>query len=417
MAEDVSAGPSERNNCDSLVATHVPASTRSNKKQVHSKLRKRRIKLLEKKLELYHRQIQRVSEMEVTLDDMETRSSAYLKEDWLKRRFLQVWEELCDLVGVSPEVQMNDHVYPRPYQGTQFPEINRRVERLLQLGEFPDYYDVCQLVNRCNEKHSLEMKHEEVLHLSKRLFKEVGDILKKQRMKDFMHHVGCHFTDDAPEDPALLDSDLLQRLTENHQLSQQKLEEVCEKFVDKQEREGDDTASSSDNQLEEEEEEEEQEEYSPTPDIQHEISRIEESAGLADPSHQQSPNGTDDEDEVEDKHEDGKWQALHCSPSVLDPDMSKPECSEEGHTSRQDATLDKCHGSEQELTPDVETSPDSVSPPVKRIRLEAQARTLKPCLSVVRSKNGSSSKRQELVVISSEEDDTTKDIIVLDSDD
>ena len=415
MADEANAG-SSKTGCDSLALAHTPTPKRSSRMEAHSKLRKRRIKLLEKKLELYHRQIRRVSEMEVSLDEMKTRSSAYLKEDWLKRRFLHAWEELCALVGVSPEVQMNDHVYVRPYQGTQYPEVNRRVERLLQLGEFPDHYDVCQLVNRCNEKHSLGIKQEETIQLSKRLFKEIGNILKKQRVKDLMLHLGCHLTDDAPEDPALSDPLLLQRLNENRHLSQRKLDDVCTQFVDKQEDEGDSTASSSDNQLAEEDEEEE---YSPHPDTEQSTAGVEDCKGLADSEHRHCSNGmTDDDDESEEKHAVDNSSSVCSSPTPSSPDQPQADSSKEkDHTSSENSPQDPLYslGVKQELEPKEESDSVIDTPPAKRARLETQTETAEQHLPAsVPIKNESSCNRQDdLVVISSEEDDTAKEVIVV----
>ena len=418
MAEDASAGPSKTTR-ESLASARAPTPKRSSKMEAHSRLKKRRIKLLEKKLELYHRQIRRVTEMEVTLDEMKTRSSAYLKEDWLKRRFLHSWEELCALVGVSPEVQMNDHVYVRPYQGTQYPEVNRRVERLLQLGEFPDHYDVCQLVNRCNEKHSLGIKQEEIMQLSKRLFKEIGNILKKQRIKDLVQHLGCHLTDDAPEDPALSDPVLLQQLSANRHLSRQKLEDVCEKFVDKQEREGDSTASSSDN--EQEEEEEEGAEYSPRSEMERGITRVGDADRLSGPEHHHCANGMTDNDDIDrdGRHKDENSQAGSGSSTPFYPDI---DSSQEDHTSAEESTHSPSNcrrlDVKRELVSKQEDTSGSGSPPAKRTKLETQTEAVEPCLPAdIPCKNDLSfSKQQDLVIISSEEDDVTKEVVIVVSD-
>ena len=49
--------------------------------------------------------------MELTLDEMDSDISPYLKGDLIKRKFVKVWHELRDIVGISLEI---------PY-----PEINR----------------------------------------------------------------------------------------------------------------------------------------------------------------------------------------------------------------------------------------------------------------------------------------------------
>ena len=205
--------------------------------------RKKKLKHLEKKLEMYSRQIKKFSEVEVTLDEMDSGFSAYLKEDALKRKFVQSWDKLCELKQVQPFIAIEDEA-TAGYSGTPYPEINRRVQRLLRMDEFPDHFDCVELVDRCNSKHELGISSEERRHISRRVFKEVGKILKKRRQNDFKIHLGCHLTDSVrpeEEDPALRDSCLLKQLAKQERLGAEKMEQVCEEFVMRQERDGDKT--------------------------------------------------------------------------------------------------------------------------------------------------------------------------------
>ena len=229
------AGPSE---------TTEPIDTNKEKRIKLSRKRNKRVKRLEKKLELYQRKIRQTMEMEVTLDEMETDTSPYLKEDLIKRKFVKVWHELCDVVGISPEIQESGH-HHYSYESTSYPEINRRVERLLRLDEFPDYWDVCQLVNRVNEKHSLGIKEKESHLLSRKIFREVGDQIKQRRQQTYSQLFGSHLTDITEEDPALKDPILLEQLTSSEELGRKRLEEMFDEFALRQEKEGDKTDSSS----------------------------------------------------------------------------------------------------------------------------------------------------------------------------
>ena len=218
------------------------------------------IKKLEKKLELLDRQIKKYNEAEVSLEEMETGSSAYLKEDFYKRKFVQTWQKLCELQSVPDEIVIEDSAN---YAGTSYPEINRRVQRLLRLDEFPDYFDICQLVDRCNTKHGLGISTEEKSQLSRKIFKEVGKLLKDRRQRDFIAHFGSHLTDSCKtgEDPASVDLVLLDKLKASLREGQAKLEELCEGFVVKQEQEcpeGGVTPEGDSCSLNEEEEEEEE---------------------------------------------------------------------------------------------------------------------------------------------------------------
>ena len=230
------AGPSSE--------TTEPIDTNKEKRVKLFRKRDKRVKRLEKKLELYQRKIRQTMEMEVTLEEMKSDTSPYLKEDFIKRKFVKVWHELCDVVGISPEIQENTHHY-HSYESTPYPEINRRVERLLKLDEFPDYWDVCQLVNRVNEKHSLGIKEREIHLLSQKIFREVGDQIKQQRRQTYSQLFGSHLTDLVEEDPALKDPILLEQLTSSEELGHKRLEELYDEFALRQEKEGDQTDSSS----------------------------------------------------------------------------------------------------------------------------------------------------------------------------
>ena len=165
--------------------------------------KKLRLKKLEKKLEVLDRQIKKCAEAEVSLDEMDGGYSAYIKEDILKRKFVKTWQELCQLQRVSDCIVIEDRD-SSGYEGTPYPEVNRRVQRLLRLDEFPDYIDIVQLLDRCNTKHSLGIAAEEKGQLARKVFKEVGKIMKRNRHRDFLHHFGSHLTDSfaVTQDPA-----------------------------------------------------------------------------------------------------------------------------------------------------------------------------------------------------------------------
>ena len=251
MAECGEASASEKGGItcsDSVTKSDASSIT------LRRKLRKRKVKRLEKKLELYHRKIREAMEEEVSLDDMKSDTSAYLKEDVLKRKFISTWIELCDILKISHEIQLEDKEVG-PYSSTEYPEINRRVDRLLKLGDFPDYWDIAQLIDRVNSKYSLGIKEKDQIILSRKVFKEVGERIKRTREKSWKQLFGCHLTDDIGEDPAIKEQTLNETLTKSLEDGRDKLSKLFEEYATRQEREEDNVTNS-----EEEEEEEEDEE-------------------------------------------------------------------------------------------------------------------------------------------------------------
>ena len=201
---------------------------------------------------------------------MKSANTAYLKEDYLKRKFLVTWEDLCSLLKISSTIEVShEDNMDSGYAGTVYPEVNRRVQRLLRSDEFPDYIDICELINRSNTKHSLGISAAEKTEMARKVFKEVGKIIKSRRIKDYQHHFGSHLTDAVKdgEDPAMSDDSLLERLRASLEDGHGKMERLVEEFVVKEEVEsekGGGTSGSgqgdSCNSLEEEGEEEEEEE-------------------------------------------------------------------------------------------------------------------------------------------------------------
>ena len=204
----------------------------------------------------------RFNEEEVSLDDMRSSNTAYLKEDYVKRKFMATWQELCDMLKIPSTIEVTHE--DDNYSGTSYPEVNRRVQRLLRSDEFPDYVDISELIDRSNTKHSLGISAVEKTEMARKVFKDVGKIIKSRRVKDYQHHFGSHLTDAVKEldDPATSDDVLLQRLRESLEEGQGKMESLVEEFVVKQELEQEKGSGSpqSDSCKEEEEEEEEEEE-------------------------------------------------------------------------------------------------------------------------------------------------------------
>lgn len=166
---------------------------------------------------------------------MDSGASAYMREDLYKRKFVSVWQELCHIIEVPDSIQV-EHKNDKPYDRTSYPEINRRVQRLLKLDEFPDHYDIVELVERCNSKYNLGIVAEERGLLSRQIFKAVGTLLKDRRQRDFVGHFGNHLTDivKLDDDPSHVDEQLLKQLMDNNAIGNENMERVCELSVSHQ---------------------------------------------------------------------------------------------------------------------------------------------------------------------------------------
>lgn len=221
-----------------------------------SKRKRKLVKRLEKKLELYQRKIRQTMEQEVTLEEMDSDTSPYLKEDQLKRQLVKKWYELCELLHLSPEIQLHSE-YTQQFDSTPYPQINRYVERLLRKDEFPDYWDMVQLIEKVSEKHSLGIKEKERHILGRKVFHEVGERIKQNRLRSWQSLFSSYLVegeeDGGGADPALGEPELMRRLEESVEEGRKRLDDLYEEYALRQEKEGDKTGSSSDGEEEEEE--------------------------------------------------------------------------------------------------------------------------------------------------------------------
>lgn len=84
--------------------------------------------------------------------------------------------------------------------------------------------------------------------LARDIFTEVGKRLQQRRVVDFILNFESHLTNEykSDQDPALSDGELQKRLIENWKTGKKRLDEVIEKFAQKQEQSGDNEGEDDD---------------------------------------------------------------------------------------------------------------------------------------------------------------------------
>ncbi|XP_068929532.1 death domain-associated protein 6 isoform X2 [Petaurus breviceps papuanus] len=196
---------------------------------------RRQIQRLEQLLALYVGEIKRLQEKELDLSELDDPDSAYLQEGRLKRKLLGLFGRLCELKACS---SLTGRVTEQriPYRGTRYPEVNRRVERLINRpgpDTFPDYGDVLRAVEKAATRHGLCLPRRQLQLLAQDAFRDVGTKLQERRHLDLVYNFGCHLTDDYRPgiDPALSDPVLARRLRENRSLAISRLDEVISKYA------------------------------------------------------------------------------------------------------------------------------------------------------------------------------------------
>uniref|UniRef100_X1Z3N2 Daxx histone-binding domain-containing protein n=1 Tax=Capitella teleta TaxID=283909 RepID=X1Z3N2_CAPTE len=165
---------------------------------------------------------------ELSIDELADEDTSYLLIDRFKKRFVKVWNKLCEVKGrESTTGRATERKFF--YAGSKYPEIDKRIQRFInRKKEFPDYHDIHRIVSACNEKFDLHLNKSYIAQIAKETFVDVGQRLQERRQEDFAENFGCQLTDElkSSKDPALNDAELSRRLASNKKLGNSKMEEV-----------------------------------------------------------------------------------------------------------------------------------------------------------------------------------------------
>lgn len=236
------SAPSESSGDNPPSAPSSDLTTAENTASEASRTRgsRRQIQRLEQLLALYVAEIRRLQEKELDLSELDDPDSTYLQEARLKRKLIRLFGRLCELKGCS---SLTGRVIEQriSYRGTRYPEVNRRIEKLINKpgpDAFPDYGDVLRAVERAATRHSLGLPRQQLQVMAQDAFRDVGVRLQERRHLDLIYNFGCHLTDDYRPgiDPALSDPILARRLRENRTLAMNRLDEVISKYAVMQDR-------------------------------------------------------------------------------------------------------------------------------------------------------------------------------------
>lgn len=228
--EPEQASDSEKGN---TVETDDAESTKGQKKKKGSE---RQIKRLEKLLGDIHNEIENTTKKEMSLEEMENDDTDYMYEDRLKKKFVKVWEKLCELKGQDTSTGRPIEKKFR-FQGTRYTEINRRIEKFVNKKKiFPDYNDIKKIVNQVNTHYKLYLGKSAIEDLAREAFTDVGNKLQDRRHRNFILTFGNSQTEvsSIAEDPALSNLELRKKLQENRKLAKSRLDEVVSKYARKQ---------------------------------------------------------------------------------------------------------------------------------------------------------------------------------------
>uniref|UniRef100_UPI00398F764F death domain-associated protein 6 isoform X2 n=1 Tax=Pristiophorus japonicus TaxID=55135 RepID=UPI00398F764F len=211
----------------------LPLAAAADKKRSGSGSR-RQICYLENLLKVYADEIRRLQERELDLTELEDEDSSYIQEHRLKKKMVKIFEKLCELKSCS---SLTGRVIEQriPFTGTRYPEINRKVERFINKPDhFPDYQDIRNIMHKASVRHTLGLSQRQIQSMAQDVFREVGNRLQERRHLDLVYNFGSHLTDDYKpgKDPAMGDMTLEKRLRSNRSIALGRLNDVVKKYAE-----------------------------------------------------------------------------------------------------------------------------------------------------------------------------------------
>ncbi|XP_012059816.1 PREDICTED: putative uncharacterized protein DDB_G0267840 [Atta cephalotes] len=216
--------------------------------------------------------IKKLDEEEVDFD--EENNSNYMKVEKYKQKMTQLYDKLCELTGENADAGRT-YLRPKHLNVTRIVAVDQAItnfinckitqrNRLKKKGNltdnliFPDYSDILECVNRCNEKKKLGLKQKKRERIAEKAFKELGEYLQRSRRNDYWDTFSLYL--ENSEDPATKDKNLAKKLADNRIESEKRLAAVFEKYTKKQMELRDQNNEEIISEEEEEEEEDEDEE-------------------------------------------------------------------------------------------------------------------------------------------------------------
>ncbi|KAH9505372.1 hypothetical protein Btru_058535 [Bulinus truncatus] len=192
----------------------------------------RHVRKLEALLESLRNEIEKCQNQELSLDALDDETSAYIYEDKLKKKFVAVWNKLCEITKRSVSTGRPTERTIK-YSGTRYEEINHRLERFLNKRKiFPDFTDIKNIVKLTNKKYKMNLSSTSIDSIAREAFVDIGEMLQTRRHQDFIATFGNRQTDCIRNgnDPYMTDPELRRKLDSNRRIAKSKLDDVIAKF-------------------------------------------------------------------------------------------------------------------------------------------------------------------------------------------
>lgn len=233
-------------------------------------------------LTVWQKRINEIEDQEVTLDDLDSEKSPYIRESFYKRKFFKLYASMCSHIAKKPHLKeffVNEidtrernidsfdallkfrRVKKIKFTVTRYDALNKQIETLLNRPKdpVPDYPDIFDLVSKVNTDSKLGLGEVKIEETAKAAFKACVDLFKKRRIRINTEVMLTRLKSaeaSLENDPAKESKELEDKLLENKRESERKLDDIVSEFAERSAKDGADAEQGDDDEDEEDDDDE-----------------------------------------------------------------------------------------------------------------------------------------------------------------
>ena len=146
VTEDKSSTQPRSSDANSeVVDSETPSTSQPVMTERQIAKRKLHIKKLENALKACGREIARIDEADMCLDDLVDENSAYIKLSKYKARYMKIYRKIAELRELNASLARKQDTKFKT-EASRIPEINQRIEKMVNSDKiFPDFSDILKL--------------------------------------------------------------------------------------------------------------------------------------------------------------------------------------------------------------------------------------------------------------------------------
>lgn len=192
-----------------------------------------KIRMLENQLATLERFIEKFNESEMSIEEMDSDFSVYLKQDQIIKKYLELYKQYKKMLNAKNNSQRKYKVYK--ITRSRFPQINKNIsEKLAQKRKRPNYDDIREEIIKTNLECNLGLSAARIDEESCDVYSEVCAQLQNQRRKTFQKNIQllmrAQNINSLENDPAVDDDNLQSKIEEISKAQKEEFDSIIKNF-------------------------------------------------------------------------------------------------------------------------------------------------------------------------------------------